>query len=363
MVGRAAGAGASIVTAPFRLARSASSSLLHAQRNVSHAIYSAFPTSNVAVLLTDAGQIVLRGAAPSPSVRSTLLQLAMTAAGGYPIIDQLAADFVGDAARAAANAAVGGVSDRLHDNGSSSNERSAASQYANTSAAPSDPNAVAALEPGTSACVNVSNAQVLLTGQAESQEGADLIRQFAHQVGGPAAALNDQLTATGSATSAAAQQPSASPSNPTSNLAPAAAAVTPGSSVCVNVRSPGEVLLSGTVASPQEATAVEQAAKPLVASAHLNDQLTMGSLGAVQSSTASVATSGETADESTLAQSLHAIPRLSNVDASVSSDSVRLTGTVDTSQDDQMARDIARQHAPGLSVVDQITVAGRTPQP
>ncbi|HEX4664672.1 MAG TPA: hypothetical protein VH196_09765, partial [Terriglobales bacterium] len=83
--------------------------LLMAQRNVSHAIYSQLPSSDVRVLLDGGNQILLRGSAPSPSWRQRLLQLAMGAARGYSVVDQLAANFVGDAAGAATSAAIGGV--------------------------------------------------------------------------------------------------------------------------------------------------------------------------------------------------------------------------------------------------------------
>ncbi|MGZ4823480.1 MAG: BON domain-containing protein, partial [Terriglobales bacterium] len=163
--------------------------------------------------------------------------------------------------------------------------------------------------------------------------------------------------------------------------------------VCLNASNTGELLLTGTVASPSEVSAVEQAAQPLVAGGRLADQLTIGSLpstsqvatggtaglatestsaadASTPSSTAiasgpvpsTPAPSGITAEENNVEQALHSIPRLANVDVEVRADAVRLSGTVDTVQDEQMATAIARQHVPGMSVIDNLTVAVRTPQ-
>ena len=393
MAGRVAGAGVGLVTAPFKVARYATPRLLRAQKDVSHAIYSALPTSNVAVLLNDAGQIVLRGAAPNPSLRSRLLELAIGAAGGTPIVDELAANFVGDVASAATSAAIGGVSDLIH--GRSNDNRSDQPPSDPTQRAyapPSEPaattgaTAVSALDPGSSACVNVTSNQVLLTGQATSQASAALVRRFARQLGGTGATLNDQLATRSTGNSSAAPPASGMTgdldTDATAGGAAATALVAAGSNVCVNANRGDEVLLTGTVGSPSELTAVERAAQPLVASARLMDQLTIGTLEAradvaadagTRSSAESMTSdqppaaaamasdTGVQATQSELEQVLHAIPRLSNVDVAMSAEGVRLTGMVDTSQDEQMARDIARQHAPGQSIVDNITVAGRTP--
>ncbi len=152
-----------------------------------------------------------------------------------------------------------------------------------------------------------------------------------------------------------------------------AVTLTPGSNVCVNVSNSNEVLLTGTVASGTELSAAERAAQPLVAGARLTDQLTIGTVNSgtaaantggagapsAQPSASAASNAGTSTADSELEIALHSVPRLSNVDAAVTTDSVRLTGTVNTSQDDQMARDVARQHAPGRSIVDNVTVAGR----
>ena len=399
MVGRTT----SVAAAPYRMARFATPRLLRAQRDVGRAIYTQLPASNVAVLLTHAGQIVLRGAAPTAPLHSQLLQLAMGAAGGYPIVDELAASFVGDAASAATSAAIGGVSDLIHgrsnDNGSEPGNSSSdlppeASRPAQNSASAYDSSARAIpLDHGSSACANLSNTQVLLTGQATSQASADLIRQFARTIASPKANLDDQLIVkTNGMVVAAPPQATTSPTGPENNTRPAAP-VTAGSTVCLNASNTGELLLTGTVASPSEVSAVEQAAQPLVAGGRLADQLTIGSLpstsqvatggttglatestsaadASTPSSTAiasgpvpsTPAPSGNTAEENDVEQALHSIPRLANVDVEVRADAVRLSGTVDTVQDEQMATAIARQHVPGMSVIDNLTVAVRTPQ-
>ena len=390
MVGRTASAATSVATAPFRLAMHATPSLLRAQRDVGRAIYSQMPASNVAVLLSDAGQIVLRGSAPSPSLRSRLLELAMGAAGGYPIVDQLVSEFAGDVASAAA----GKVSDMIHgnpdDNGSYRQRVSnAVPQSASGSPAPSEPGAAntTAFDGGSRACASVANNnRVILTGQTTSQANAEMLRQFALQLGGVSAALDDQLVTRSNGASGTGSLPPSAPANAT-------VALTPGSTVCVNMSAGNDVLLTGTVASPTELSIVERAAQPLAAGARLSDQLTIGTLppnpsvaemGGVSGAAVSTATSAAAANapavagtvegsvaantgvpsvEGELEQALHSVPRLANVDVQLTGDTVRLSGTVDTTQDEQTARDITRQYAPGRSIVDNLTVAGRSPAP
>lgn len=72
------------------ISTTATPGLLLAQREVSRAIYSQAPSSDVRVLLDDGSRIVLRGSAPAPSMRQRLLQAAVGAARGYSVVDQLA---------------------------------------------------------------------------------------------------------------------------------------------------------------------------------------------------------------------------------------------------------------------------------
>ena len=69
------------------------------------------------------------------------------------------------------------------------------------------------------------------------------------------------------------------------------------------------------------------------------------------------------AQQGEVEQALHSVPRLSNVNVQVTADGVQLSGSVDTTQDDQMAADLARQYAPGRPVADNLAVANRTPPP
>jgi hypothetical protein len=113
----------------------ATPALFLAQREVSHAIYSQLPSSNVRVILDSGNRIVLSGSAPH--------------APAYP-----------------QQALPNGDSEAM----------------------------ASALDPGSNACVNLSNLnQVLLTGQVASQPSAELIRGFAHQLASPSSVVTDQL--------------------------------------------------------------------------------------------------------------------------------------------------------------------------
>jgi len=352
--------------------------LLLAQRDVSRAIYSQLPRSNVRVLLNGGNQIVLSGPAPSPSWRQRLLQLAVGAAQGYSVVDQLAANLVGDAAGAATSAAMGGVSDLIHGSGGKNSGPESASAPPPGSVAQTPPDSQQALpnrdaevgagvlDSGSNACVNVSSSrQVMLTGQLASATSADLIRRFAHQVAGPSAVVNDQLavrtSGVPSAGNAPQDVPGTSGSAETMNANSQTTAVSPGSTVCVTENS-GQTFLTGTVGSTAELGAVENAVQPLVGNGRLLDQLTIAGI----TSAGQMAPSASAADHATppaqqneLEQALHSLPQLANVNVQVGSDGVHLSGSVDSTQDDQTASDIVRQYAPGRPVLDNMAVQNR----
>ncbi len=229
---------------------------------------------------------------------------------------------------------------------------------------------------------------MLLTGQATSQGDADLMRQFAQQLGGSSATLIDQLATRSNGVISNTAPPTATTNSQT--YAPAGV-VTPGSVVCVNVDNHNELLLTGTVGSPAELAAVENSAQPLAGGARLVDQLTIGTVATASSAGATggmtgvatnnntqgarppesgaaiatssqptgtpAATAGNPTVQNDLEQALHSLPRLSNVDAEVTAGSVRLFGSVSSSADDQAARDVARQYAPAYEVIDNVTVS------
>lgn len=388
----------------------ASPALLQAQRNVSRSIYSQLPNSHVIVLVDKAGQLVLRGSAPTPSFKRRLLGLAMSAAGGYGIVDQLAANVVGSAAGSVTSAAIGGVSDLIHGSGSRQDSGAPYDQqgpppdsasgaygppspygpppsnggpppadgasglnappadngsnpYAPPNGSPSpDDGSNSGLRAGSNACVNVSNShQASLTGQAGSQLDRDRLEQFAQQLAGTNATVLDQLATRANGAYANAGNPQDLPPETILNAADLTGLVTPGSVVCVNADNSNAVYLTGTVGSSAELASVEQRLQPLLGDARLVDQLTTGTLtsrGPEASPTATPANTGGSA-ESEVKQALHSIPRLSNVDAAVGSTTVRLSGSVETPEDEQVAREIAQQYAPGKSVIDSLTVTGR----
>ncbi len=395
---------ASIAHAPERryvyvpripVSRSATPGLLLAQRNVSRAIYSQLPNSDVRVLVDGGNQILLRGSAPTPSWRQRLLQLAMGAANGYSVVDQLASNLVGDAASAATSAAIGGVSDLIHGSGGKDNNPETA--YAPPPDSPAQPPMysqqalpnsdsepmVSALDPGSNACVNLSSAsQVLLTGQVSSQPSADLIRRFAHQLANASAVVTDQLAVrTNGAPSAPNNMPqdsaSTSSANPAANTNPpastnppvstnASTTVSPGSTVCVTENN-GQILLTGTVGSTVDLDSVESAVQPLVGSGRLLDHLTIAAINSGAQVAASAPSSNTEstppAEQSEVEQAVHSIPRLANVNVQVAPDGVHLSGSVDTAQDDQMAMDVARQYASGRPVLDNLSIPNRTQAP
>lgn len=366
--------------------------LLLAQRNVGRAIYSQMPSSDVRVLVGAGSQLVLRGSAPSPSWRQRLLQLAMGAASGYSIVDQLASNLVGDAASAVTSGAIGEVSHLIHSSGGKDDgsESSYApppdsSPQSPTDSQPALPNSdsepmVSALDPGSNACVNLSNAdQALLTGQVSSQPSAELIRRFARQLASPSALVTDQLAVRTSGVPAAGnapQDPARSSSegsitgkgpgenSPTGASPPAA--VSAGSTVCVTENN-GEVLLTGTVGSTSELGTVENAVQPLVGSGRLLDHLTIPSANSgtqpTASSSANASGPAPQSQQSDVEQALHSIPRLANVNVQLASDGVHLSGSVDTKQDDQMAMDVAREYASGRAVLDNLAITNRTQPP
>ena len=396
--------------------------LLVAQREVSRAIYSQLPSSNVRVLLDGGSQIVLRGSAPTPSLRQRLLQLAVGAARGYSVVDQLAAQFVGDAASAATSAAIGGVSDLIHGSGAKNSSRASGPEPSLDPAAQppvssqpalpqSDVDALAGvLEPGSNACVNVHNfSQVLLTGGLASQSSAELIRRFAHQLSSPSAVVTDQLAVAGSPAGAGvaaagmqvgtadvhsagnARQDGASTSDTgitaSANSPPTplsrGSTLSPGSTVCVTENN-SELFLTGTVGSPADLGTVQDAVQPLVGNRRLLDHLTIaglnsrtepptvaGSPAAADAAADEVLVTGDAVAGNTpppvqqneVEQALHSIPRLANVNVQVAADGVHLSGLVDTTQDDQMAAELARQYAPGRPVLDKVAVTNRTPPP
>jgi osmotically-inducible protein OsmY len=363
------------------ISHTATPGLLLAQREVSRTIYSQLPSSDVRVLLQDGNQIVLSGSAPSPSWRQRLLQLAMGAAHGYSIVDQLAANFVGDAAGAATSAAIGGVSDLIH--GSGAKDSGPPSGYAPPppdSAAPAplssqqslpnsdaDATTTSLLDPGSNACVNLANSsQVLLTGQVASQPSADLIRRFARQLASPSAVVTDQLAVRTTGVPSAANAPQdvagTSGAGTTASANPAPTVMSSGSTVCVTENN-GEVFLTGTVGSTADLGTVENAVQPLVGKGRLVDHI-IGSMNSATQIAASAPVDNSAAtpaaQQTEVEQAVHSIPRLANVNVQVSADGVHLSGSVDTTQDDQMAADIVRQYVAARSVVDNLEVANRT---
>lgn len=379
--------------------------LLVAQREVGRAIYSQLPGSNVLVLLGGGNQILLRGSAPTPSLRQRLVQLAIGAASGYSVVDQLAAQFVGEAASTATSAAIGGVSDLIHGSRGGESGRDSRPQPPPYSAAPppvssqqvlpnSDSEAMAGvLEPGSNACVNVHNSSdVLLTGGVSSQSSAELIRRFAHQLSSPSAVITDQLAVRTAGVPSAGNAPqdvantSGASMTASANASPtppsASSTLSPRSTVCVTENN-GQLFLTGTVGSTADLGTVETAVQPLVGSGRLLDHLTIAGMNSgtespapASSASAGVATAGVREEggavagnveaptqQSEVEQALHSIPRLSNVNVQLTADGVHLSGSVDTTQDDQMAADLARQYASGRPVVDNVVVANRTPPP
>jgi hypothetical protein len=113
---------------------------------------------------------------------------------------------------------------------------------------------------------------------------------------------------------------------------------------------------------------VESAVQPLVGSGRLLDHITIGSVNSgteVAAASAAAPNTGPTPlpQQSEVEQALHSIPRLANVNVQVATDGVHLSGSVDTTQDDQMAADVARQYAPGRPVLDNLAVANHTQPP
>jgi osmotically-inducible protein OsmY len=362
---------------------------LQAQRKVSQAIYSQLPSSNVMVLLNNNNQIVLRGSATSPGLRSRLLQLAGAAAGGYSIVDQLASDAVSSAAGSAASAAVGGIgsgigslvhgsgsSDSGYNGYSSGSSNSGYSNYPSSSGGSVASNtygssgssgsyyasnpSLAGLQPGTNGCVNVYNSQVVITGQAASQTDADALRQVAQQLGGANTTIVNQLTVNGS--------PVANSTSTMANSAASSSLLSPGSVVCMNADNNNQVLLTGSVASAGELGTVERTLQPMVGKERLVDQIntpngTVASAGsgasaASNSGTVSASSASPAVTQTRVQEAVHSLPRLSNVDAEVSANQVRLSGSVPSRDDDDDARDIAQQYAPGYDVVDNLTISG-----
>ena len=361
------------------ISTTATPGLLLAQRQVSRAIYSQLPLSDVRVLLNGGNQILLRGSAPTPSLRQRLLQLAVGAAQGYSVVDQLAANLVGNAASAATSAAIGGVTDLIHGHGSSSKDTGSeglpepgsdsaqqAAAYPQQALPNNDSDAMATvLDPGSNACVNVSNSsQALLTGQVASQPSADLIRRFAHQLAGPSALVTDQLAVRTTGVTSDGYPPPNTASTSSADTASAnfpATAVSPSSTVCVT-QNGGQLLLTGTVGSTADLGTVENAVKPLIGSGRLLDQLTIAGMNSANQTAASAPVGNVTPtplQQSEVEQALHSIPRLANVNVQVASDGLHLSGSVDSAQDDQMAADVARQYVAGRLVVDNLEVANR----
>lgn len=391
--------------------------LLMAQRQVGRAIYSQLPGSNVLVLLGGGNQILLRGSAPTPSLRQRLLQLAIEAASGYSVVDQLAAQFVGEAASTATNAAIGGVSDLIHGSRDKESDRESDRQsgtepppsYASAAPPPdyssSAPPPVSSqqalpnreseamagvLEPGSNACVNVhSSGDVVLRGGVSSQSSAELVRRFAHRLSSTSAVVTDQLAVRTAGVPSAGNASQEVASDPGTGITPGESSasnaltqyptLSPGSTVCVTENN-GQLFLTGTVGSTADLGTVENAVQPLVGGGRLLDHLTIASTnsGTAQQATspASLGAAADTAppqggavatnvaeptQQSEVEQALHSIPRLSNVNVQVSADGVHLSGSVDTTQDEQMAAEVARQYASGRPVVDNLAVANRTP--
>jgi osmotically-inducible protein OsmY len=263
----------------------------------------------------------------------------------------------------------------------------------------------------------------LLTGQAASQGGAELIRQFAVAVASPSSNFDDQLAVRSTGDTQSPVPPGGAAENG-ANPPPVAgpdsgAAVSPGSNVCVNVSDNSEVLLTGTVGSPADLATVERAAQPLLGSERLIDQLTIADLsagrgamqpGAVGNSNAvapyanaavpppisganrqaqppapgALASAGPNAQptaagapnpaitnpqtslpvaQNQVEQALHSLPRLSNVNVDVSGDAIRLSGSVPTMADEHAAKDLAQQYAPGKPVLENMTITGAVQPP
>ena len=364
---------------------------LRAQQRVSQSIYQQFRNSDVRVLLNGSNQLVLRGSAPTPSFRQRLLRLATAAAGGYTIVDQLAANAVSSAAGEATHAVIGGVASMVHGNDRGGNNGpppdnsapyNAAPAYANNAPPPANPGAgysAASAEPapGSGACVTVDTAQVALEGNATSPNDAENFRAFARQLGGRADVVDHLVLNNNQASAAAASN--AAPAAPGSSI------VRAGSVVCMKSDQPNEVVLTGHVGSAAELANVERAVQPLLGGARLVDQLSTGEEAAAQNvgqpsaatipapsngapssagAPASSSTAGEMAatnnsgidSDAGLEQALHSIPHLSGVEAETAADGIHLSGSVDSADDHQMARNIAQQYANGRAVIDNVTV-------
>lgn len=371
----------------------ATPALLQAQQKVARSIYSQMPNSHVIVLVNPANQLVLRGSAPTPSLKRRLLGLAMSAAGGYGVVDQLASNFVGSAAGGVTSAAIGGVSDLIRGSGSHQDNRGAydqqepppdnvSSAYGPPSNGPPDGNygppadagsyalsvdngsnggSNSGLLTGSNACVSVSNAQASLTGEAESQLDRERLERFAQQLAGTNATVVDQLATRANRGYDNAGNPQDLPPEAILDGTDLTGLVSQGSVVCVNTAN-NALMLSGTVASSAELASVERRLQPLFGDAPLVDQLTTGALAnsrRPEPTPPATATNSAGAVGSEVEQALHSIPRLSTVDAEVGTTTVRLSGSVETPQDEQVAREIAQQYAPGRSVIDALIVTGR----
>jgi osmotically-inducible protein OsmY len=219
--------------------------------------------------------------------------------------------------------------------------------------------------------VNLANSsQVLLTGQVASQPSADLIRRFARQLASPSAVVTDQLAVRTTGVPSAANAPQdvagTSGAGTTASANPAPTVMSSGSTVCVTENN-GEVFLTGTVGSTADLGTVENAVQPLVGKGRLVDHITIGSMNSATQIAASApvdnSASTPAAQQTEVEQALHSIPRLANVNVQVAADGVHLSGSVDTTQDDQMAADLARQYVAARSVVDNLEVANRTQPP
>jgi osmotically-inducible protein OsmY len=317
-------------------------------------------------------------------------------------VDQLAANLVGNAAGAATTAAISGVGNLIHgssgrDSGPESSPEMAQHSRANGEQSPSNndreamagvqqdlPNSDSGtmpvvLEPGSNACINPSNStQVLLTGQVASQPSADLIRRFAHQLANPGAAVVDQLAVrtNGVASAGSAPQPvsDARGAGTGSSANAPATFVSPGSAICVSENN-GALFLAGTVGSTAELGAVENAVEPMVGSGRLLVHLIIGSMSSGTQVAASTAVGTATTtplpnnaatsldSQNAVEQALHSVPSLANVNVQLAADGLHLSGSVDTTQDEQMAADLARQYAAGRTILDNVTVANRAQPP
>jgi hypothetical protein len=196
----------------------------------------------------------------------------------------------------------------------------------------------------------------------------------------PSVAVVDQLAVRTNGIPSAGNAPQAamSASGPGTASSPSAptTVMSPGSAVCVSENS-GALFLTGTVGSTAELGAVENSVEPLVGSGRLLDHLTIGSMnsgiqvaagsvvaesaGAAPPTPNNIATTP--APQNAVEQALHSIPRLANVNVQVAADGLHLSGSLDTTQDEQMAADLARQYASGREVLDNVTVASRAPSP